>query len=61
MGGSLTKLWAWPFVVLLRLALLSCHLDETARADVPELGLNEPFPLPIPFGDYRAASVVQKR
>jgi hypothetical protein len=38
MGGSLTKLWAWP-----------------------ELGMNEPFPLPIPFGDYRAASVVQKR
>ena len=41
----MNKLWAWPFVVLLGLAPMSCHLDEAARADVPEVGLNEPFSL----------------
>jgi hypothetical protein len=32
-------------VVLLGLALMSCHADEPARADVPEFSLNEPFTL----------------
>jgi hypothetical protein len=41
----LKKLWAWPFAVLLGLALLSCHVDEPARADVPEFSLNEAFTL----------------
>jgi hypothetical protein len=35
--------WTWPVVVLIGLALMSCHVD--ARADVPEFSLNEPFPL----------------
>jgi hypothetical protein len=42
---SLNKLWAWPVVVLLGLTLMSCHLDEAARADVPEFNLNEAFTL----------------
>ena len=41
----MNKPWAWPLVVLLGLALTSCHLDEPARADVPEFSLNEPFAL----------------
>jgi hypothetical protein len=32
-------------VVLLGLALTSCHFDEAARADVPEFNLNEAFTL----------------
>jgi hypothetical protein len=39
------KLWTWPFVVLLGLALTSCQVDEPARADVPEFSLNEAFTL----------------
>lgn len=31
--------------MLLGLALLSCHVDEPARADVPEFSLNEAFTL----------------
>ena len=41
----MNKLWAWPLVVLLGLALMSCHLDEAARADAPEFSLNEPLTL----------------
>jgi hypothetical protein len=41
----LNKLWTWPFAVLLGLALMSCHIDEPARADVPEFNLNEAFTL----------------
>jgi hypothetical protein len=41
----LNKLWTWPFVVLLGLALMSCRFDEAARADVPEVNLNEAFTL----------------
>jgi hypothetical protein len=37
--------WTWPFAALLGLALISCHIDEPARADVPEFGLNEAFTL----------------
>src|SRR6476661_4866572 len=37
------KLWAWPLVVPIGLALMSCH--GTARADVPEFTLNQPFAL----------------
>ena len=32
-------------MALLGLALISCHIDEPARADVPEFGLNEAFTL----------------
>ena len=32
-------------MVLLGLALTSCHFDEAARADVPEFNLNEAFTL----------------
>jgi len=32
-------------VVLMGLALLGCHAEEPARADAPELDLNEPFTL----------------
>jgi hypothetical protein len=39
------KLWTWPFVVLLGLALTSCQVDEPARADVPEFSLNDAFTL----------------
>jgi hypothetical protein len=39
----MNKLWARPLVVLLGLALLSCHAGEPARADVGEFNLNEPF------------------
>jgi hypothetical protein len=39
------KLWTWPLAVLLGLALMSCHINEPARADVPEFNLNEPFTL----------------
>ena len=39
------KKWVWPLVALLGLALMSCHSAEPARADVPEVSLNEPFPL----------------
>jgi hypothetical protein len=35
----------WPFVVLFGLALMSCQFDEAARADVPEVNLNEAFAL----------------
>jgi hypothetical protein len=41
----MTTRWAWPFAVLLGLALMSCHVDELAKADVPGSGLNEAFPL----------------
>jgi hypothetical protein len=41
----LNKLWTWPFAVLLGLALMSCRSNEPARADVPELNLNEAFTL----------------
>lgn len=41
----MNKLWAWPFVVLLGVALMGCHVDGAARADVPEFGLNEAFTL----------------
>src|SRR6476646_10950334 len=41
----MNKLWAWPLVVLLGLALMSCHLDDAARADAPEFSLNEPLTL----------------
>jgi hypothetical protein len=41
----MSKLWTWPFVVLLGLALTSCQVDEPARADVPEFSLNEAFTL----------------
>jgi hypothetical protein len=41
----MNKLWTWPFAVLLGLALMSCHLDGPARADVPEFTLNEAFTL----------------
>jgi len=37
------KLWAWPLVVPIGLALMSCH--GTAQADVPEFTLNQPFAL----------------
>jgi hypothetical protein len=40
---SVNKLWTWPILVLLGLALMSCHLDEPAQADVPEVNLNEAF------------------
>lgn len=33
------------YVVLMGLALLGCHAEERARADAPELDLNEPFTL----------------
>jgi hypothetical protein len=39
------KLWTWPLVLVLGLALMSCHIDEPARADVPAFNLNEPFTL----------------
>jgi hypothetical protein len=39
------KLWAWPLVVPIGLALMSCHGTEAARADVPEFTLNQPFAL----------------
>lgn len=42
---SLNKLWAWPFAVLVGLTLMSCRIDETARADVPEFNVNEAFTL----------------
>jgi hypothetical protein len=41
----LKKLWTWLFAVLLALALMGCHVDEPARADVPEFSLNEPLTL----------------
>ena len=41
----MNKLWTWPFVALLGLALMSCHIDEPARADVPDVNLNEAFTL----------------
>jgi hypothetical protein len=41
----MNKMWTWPFVVLLGSALTGCHVDEPARADVPEFSLNEPFTL----------------
>ena len=41
----MNKLWAWSFLVLLGLALMSRHVDGAARADVPEFGLNEAFTL----------------
>src|ERR1700755_3516895 len=38
--------WAWPFLVLIGSALLSCHAGESARADAPaEVGLDQPFVL----------------
>jgi hypothetical protein len=40
----LNKLWTWPFLVLLGLAVMSCF-NEAARADVPESNLNEAFTL----------------
>jgi hypothetical protein len=42
---SFNKLWTWPILVLLGLALMSRHLDEPARADVPQFNLNEAFTL----------------
>jgi len=39
------KLWTWPLVVLLGLALMSCGANEPARADVPEFTLNQAFTL----------------
>jgi hypothetical protein len=41
----LKKLWTWPFAVLLGLALMSCRANEPARADAPEVNLNEAFTL----------------
>jgi hypothetical protein len=41
----LNKLWTWPFLVLLGLAVMSCRFNEAARADVPESNLNEAFTL----------------
>ena len=35
----------WPFAALLGWALISCHVDQPARADVPGFGLNEAFSL----------------
>lgn len=35
---------AWPCLVL-GLALMSCHVGEPARADVPHFGVDEPFAL----------------
>jgi hypothetical protein len=37
--------WTWPFAALVGLALMSCHVDEPARADGPEFDLNEAFTL----------------
>jgi hypothetical protein len=37
--------WTWLCVVLLGSALMDCHVDEPARADVPRFNLNEPFTL----------------
>jgi hypothetical protein len=41
----LRNLWTWTCVVLIGSALMGCHADETARADVPEFSLNEPLTL----------------
>jgi hypothetical protein len=41
----MTTRWTWPFAALLGLTLITCHVDEPARADVPEFGLNEAFTL----------------
>lgn len=41
----MNNLWTWLCVVLLGLALIGCHADEPARADVPEFSLNEPLTL----------------
>src|ERR1700750_3052405 len=41
----MTKPWTRPFAALVGLALISCHVDRPARADVPEFSLNEAFPL----------------
>lgn len=37
--------WTWFLAVLIGLALMGCHVDEPARADVPEVNLNQPFAL----------------
>jgi hypothetical protein len=37
--------WTWLCVVLVGLALTGCHVDEPARADVPQFNVNEPFTL----------------
>ena len=39
------KKWTWPLVVLIGLALMSCHVDGPARADVLEFSPDEPFVL----------------
>jgi hypothetical protein len=39
----MNKVWAWPLVVLIGLALMSCR--ATARADDLEFGLDQPFTL----------------
>jgi hypothetical protein len=41
----LNKLWTWPFLVQLGLAVMSCRFNEAARADVPESNLNDAFTL----------------
>jgi hypothetical protein len=35
----------WPLAALLGLALMGCHFDEPARADVPAFNLNDAFTL----------------
>lgn len=37
--------WTWPLVVLICFALMSCHVDGSARADVLEFSANESFQL----------------
>jgi hypothetical protein len=39
------KKWTWPLVVLIGLALMSCHVGGPAQADVLEFSPNEPFVL----------------
>jgi hypothetical protein len=41
----LNKLCVWPLVALLGLAVISCHIDEPARADIPAFNLNEALAL----------------
>lgn len=41
----MTKLWTSLCVVLLGVAIVGCHFGEAARADVPEVNLDELFAL----------------
>jgi hypothetical protein len=41
----MNKRWTRPVVVVLGLALMGCHFDEPARADMPAFHLNEAFTL----------------